>query len=1057
MFDQSRVIEILMRWEESHDAGRCISPEDLCKDSPELLGAVRDGIARLQKAARLLEASMVRTQREAAEAFRESPSHDTPIDGNHDSPTKSPQIPGYEILGELGRGGMGVVYRAKHLRLNRIVALKMILGGGHASAADMSRFLSEAQAVASLQHPHIVQIFETGEHGGLPYFTLEFMAGGSLAAKVATNPLPPRDAAMIVEQLARGMNYAHTQGVVHRDLKPENVMLSADGTPKITDFGLAKSIEAGSSLTQSGAVMGTPSYMAPEQARGETKAVGPLADVYALGAVLYRLVTGRPPFQAATLLDTIQQVVNDEPVQPSRLMSQTPKDLETICLKCLRKEPHQRYRNALELAEDLGRFLRHEPITARPVSAIERAWRWAKRNPGRSSLIGALAASIIVALAGMTILWLRADHRERLANFNAEQAKEQKRLADEKAEIARQQEEIALAEAAKSLQLAKFMTDVFEAPDPLGFHAASSHTPERLGDTMTARKLLQRGLENLERQRDLPEDVRAALLDRVGSVCLILGQFKTAEKPLKEALAIRRRLLPADHIDLAQSKYHVGWALQGLGDYQQCETLYREALSALQDEKRDVALERANVHFRLGWLYIETEEHPKAEAAFQEALAIRKKYLGPQAREVAMIHIALAACQFDAQKEIPAALNGYSGVTILMKQANSDHLAQIAKCFFDSVLAANSGDMRGAERHVLRGINLMHTSLGADHPYLILFYAQLAVIRHLMGKIDDAESSFQDAIRIWKQEVGLAHPQIPRLALYYGFLQIDRRDIKRGLAFFDEVLVAIEQRFGRQHPIAANTLVCMNIVRQRAGIGADLDSIQEALRIFEARHQTHSRYYYVGLAMNGDAYAARRDFVTAEKWLQRALEGYQRSFKGFESEYINILQDLVDVQQAQGKAAAEVDRNIKELERLTKPPLVSIRPPAVEYGWTLFRRARHLQLNGELHAIPDVLRPILKTFSNNRRFLIDAADWFFYCHREAARTRGSSGARVRYEQDCLRDAGEALRLATLAGWSVDKSNVRPATFDYARSLSDLPAPLMRMLAETLPKPRDSVR
>ncbi|MCP9473489.1 MAG: serine/threonine protein kinase, partial [Nitrospira sp.] len=199
-------------------------------------------------------------------------------------------VPGYELLGELGRGGMGVVYKARHKRLNRVVALKMVLSGGHASAAELARFLTEAEAVAALQHPNIVQIHEIGRHNGLPYFTLEFMDGGSLTDRVKEHPLPPREAARIVEAMARAMHFAHERGIIHRDLKPDNVLLTADGTPKITDFGLAKKIEGGSGVTQTGAIMGTPSYMAPEQADGRTKNVGPAADIYSLGAVLYRLI-----------------------------------------------------------------------------------------------------------------------------------------------------------------------------------------------------------------------------------------------------------------------------------------------------------------------------------------------------------------------------------------------------------------------------------------------------------------------------------------------------------------------------------------------------------------------------------------------------------------------------------------------------------------------------------------------------------------------------------------------------------------------------------------------
>ena len=242
----------------------------------------------------------------------------------------APTIAGYQIEGELGRGGMGVVYQARQVRLNRPCALKMILAGAHADPVAAVRFLAEAEAVARLQHPNIVQIHEVGEPDGLPFLALEYVEGGSLAGALDGTPWPARRAATLVEALARGVADAHRLGIVHRDLKPANVLLAADGTPKVTDFGLAKVLDAESGLTATESILGTPSYMAPEQAAGKAKQVGPPADVYALGAILYELLTGRPPFRATTVLETLEQVKTAEPVPPSRLLPGLPRDLETI-------------------------------------------------------------------------------------------------------------------------------------------------------------------------------------------------------------------------------------------------------------------------------------------------------------------------------------------------------------------------------------------------------------------------------------------------------------------------------------------------------------------------------------------------------------------------------------------------------------------------------------------------------------------------------------------------------------------------------------------------------
>jgi hypothetical protein len=309
----------------------------------------------------------------------------------------------YEILDEVGRGGMGVVYRARQQGLDRTVAVKVLLAGPHAGAEALARFRDEARAIARLRHPNIVQIHEVGEQDGCPYFALEYVEGGSLERRLNGAPWPAAPAARLAETLARAVHEAHRLGVVHRDLKPANVLLTADGTPKVTDFGLAKFVAgpgqepAEVGRTQTTAVVGTPSYMAPEQATGK-RHVGPGADVYALGAVLYELLTGRPPFRGETALDTLRQVAADEPVPPRRLNPRVPRDLATVCLRCLRREPAGRYPSALALAEDLRRFLDGRPVAARPVGPAARLGRWCRRNPALAGA-GGLAATALLVLA----------------------------------------------------------------------------------------------------------------------------------------------------------------------------------------------------------------------------------------------------------------------------------------------------------------------------------------------------------------------------------------------------------------------------------------------------------------------------------------------------------------------------------------------------------------------------------------------------------------------------------------------------------------------------------
>jgi WD40 repeat protein/tRNA A-37 threonylcarbamoyl transferase component Bud32 len=338
-----------------------------------------------------------------------------PAPGPRPALPERPVIDGYEILGELGRGGMGTVYKARQKSLKRVVALKVIRSAGLGEPQRLARFQAEAEAVARLQHPNIVQIYEVGRQDGTPYFSLEYVEGGSLADRLAGKPQAPRESAALAETLARAMHYAHQRSVIHRDLKPANVLLAGGGgrtplpdcVPKITDFGLAKQLEGQDGRTLPGVIVGTPSYMAPEQAEGRANEVGPLADVYSLGATLYELVTGRPPFGGETMLDTLEQVRSEEPVPPARLVPRLPADLQTICLKAMVKAPARRYGSALALAEDLRRFLNGQPVQARPVGTAERLWRWCRRNPARAGLaataglllLTVVVASVLVALA----------------------------------------------------------------------------------------------------------------------------------------------------------------------------------------------------------------------------------------------------------------------------------------------------------------------------------------------------------------------------------------------------------------------------------------------------------------------------------------------------------------------------------------------------------------------------------------------------------------------------------------------------------------------------------
>jgi len=386
MSENARILELA---EQVLNSGR--SPEDVCREDPELLAAVKERLTWYHGAEQMVE-----------EIFPSSASVKTrnlsrAVEG------ALPSIPDYEVLEILGRGGAGIVYKARHLKLNRLVALKMPLAGEYADPIELERFKREARADAALRHPNIVQIYDVAEVDGLPFFTMELVEGGSLALKIRGGPQSINEAARMMSTLARAIQAAHQAGIVHRDLKPGNILLTNEGMPKISDFGLASCFAEEPSLTLDGTRLGTPSYMSPEQAQGLDTATGPRVDIYALGAILYEMLTGKPPFRGATALETQRLVLYRECVAPSRLNRKVPRDLETICLKCLNKSPAGRYENASVLADDLDRFLRFEPIKARRTGVIKRTAKWMRRRP--EATVALAAGSLLVVVIAISILF----------------------------------------------------------------------------------------------------------------------------------------------------------------------------------------------------------------------------------------------------------------------------------------------------------------------------------------------------------------------------------------------------------------------------------------------------------------------------------------------------------------------------------------------------------------------------------------------------------------------------------------------------------------------------
>jgi tetratricopeptide (TPR) repeat protein len=859
--------------------------------------------------------------------------------------------PGYEILEELGRGGMGVVYKARHIRLNRVVALKMILAGGHAGPHQRVRFLAEAEAVAALQHPNIVALLEYGEHQGLPFFTLEFVSGGSLAARLSGKPQPPREAARLIEQLARGIHYAHSQGIVHRDLKPGNVLLDVgnvlrgvpegsgtprrafptDVVPKITDFGLARRVQAGDGLTASGEVLGTPSYMAPEQAGGHTKQAGPAADVYALGAILYECLTGRPPFRAANTMETVLQVMSQEPVSVHQLSPQTPLDLATICHRCLQKEPHKRYATALDLAEDCAAFLEGRPIQARPVGWWERTWRWCRRYPAVAGLLLLIAVSLIGGLLGMTVLYLRAEEQRRQADAArelaesetlranrerdsahhfADEAARQKREADRQRDAARDQ-------AVRARQVSRMLTGMFDASDPIGLNGLTFGLNNRAGQNLMARDLLARALQLTDADARLAPSARAEVFHAVGNVYRSLGLYKEAEPLLAKALQIRKSTCAAP-TDLAASLHALAWLHHERGNYPRAVALYREALAIHEKSPDPNGAAALNTRFNLAWLLAEMGHTEQAEELFQAVLARRIELFGEDHRETALARGGLAALYLEENKPLLALPLVTKTLETFKKLGIDQNILNAVTLFQQGVLQQqlfNNLDL--AARKLRQSVELTRKALGPKHVYLALPLTELAMIEEGQGQYDSAFEHYSEALAVARESVGVAHPQVLVIVQRLAAIHRQRRRPDKAAGLFQELLDAQRERYGANHVFVADTLRAM-AEHEFHGKNPQQEGrhLEEALAIYRRCTDYVPRLYADCLNHRGAWLYRQGQYPASEQVSREAVKVGKQLHKKPHHEVSQAQINLVYALFRQNKYTKEADALLKDVERL---------------------------------------------------------------------------------------------------------------------------------------------
>jgi eukaryotic-like serine/threonine-protein kinase len=698
---------------------------------------------------------------------------------------------GYEILGEIGRGGMAVVYKARQLDLNRVVAVKVLRSGGLLRDEDAARVRREAEAVARLQHPHVVQIHEVGEWDGEPFLALEYVPGGTLAdaltagQRQGTVGVPATAAAGLVETLARAVHYAHEQGIVHRDLKPANVLLAPAPAgpfahPKVADFGLAVTTDLDSSISQSAALVGTPCYMAPEQAAGRRAAVGPRTDVYALGGILYELLTGRPPFQGATVLETLDLVRHADPVRPRRLRPRVPADVETICLKCLAKEPARRYESADALAADLARFRDGRPIAARPVGVMEKAWKWCRRRPLLAGMACGLVLATGLGVTGVTREYLRAEDER--ANAVAANALTTERL--------------------KQIELINgTVFDLFAELDLEQVRAEDQPVEAAL-----AKKLIEAG-KRLDAEAIADPLVLANLRNRLGKTLLNLGEPAAAIELLAAALGVRTAELGPDHEDTLAAAGDLGVAYWAAGRTDDALPLHDDTLSrstAALGAGHRITLTTAS---NLSMVYRDAGKLDEAITLLERTLGEKRAAFGGDDLDTLSTMNNLALCYHDAGRDdqaLPLYVAALAGQRVKLGR---DHPATLITLNNLAATHQQLGEMDKALPLYEEAQELKSARLGHDHPGTLTSMANLALAYQLAGRLDQALPLYEQTLKLRKAKLGVDHEHTLLTMANLASCYQSAGEVEKAVARFEEALAL---QTGKHGPDGYDTLITMN-------------------------------------------------------------------------------------------------------------------------------------------------------------------------------------------------------------------------------------------------------
>jgi len=819
------------------------------------------------------------------------------------------QFGDYELLEEVGRGGMGVVYRARQISLNRIVAIKMLLARPFAVPELEERLHLEAEAAAGLNHPNIVTIYDFGECDGQFYFSMEYIEGHSLAQLTRHHSLAPTQAAQYLKTVAEAVHHAHEHGILHRDLKPSNILIDLHDQAKVTDFGLAKRLGTDSELTLTGQLVGSPNYLSPEQAAGKHQALTVRSDVYALGAVLYQLLTARPPLVGESLQETLVQIREREAPSPRLLSSGVPRDLETICLKCLQKEPARRYASARELAEDLGRFLEGKPILARPVSPAGRVWRWCQRQPVQASLVAALFAVVVLGFGGVIWQWRQA--------------------------AAGRQE--ARTEAAKSQQVAQFLKDMLEGVDP---GVAQGR------DTTLLREILTNTAARVVNDLTNQPEVEAELLLTLGSTYMKLGEFVEAEKLAREGVRLRtasgktnalvadslyvlasivaRRGMPTDlveaeallrqtlplqrrfrgdkHEAVADSMALLAGTLRLAGKPAESEDLYRQALVLRRELFGNEHLDVASTLYCLGLTLRNQEKLNDAEAALREGVEIIKKLPGSHRKDLATSLFYLATVLRrqgklpDAESKFRETLQTYRQLYGVTNVYTVEVVKGLKECLRQQGKNAELEDLYREE------LDLRIKGFENQHPEVCRALAALAEELQRQGKLAEAESNYWGAVKMHRELFGVTN--VYTATLVKGLADCLRQQGKNAeleTLYREELDVRIKA-YGNQHPEVCRALAALAEELQRQGKLAEAQDVaQKELALEKELSGAGHPSVAASLSRLGRVLELTKQWTEAEDAYRQALEILREQPESDGPQVGEALSRLVAVLQKEGK------------------------------------------------------------------------------------------------------------------------------------------------------------